>query len=187
MTAWRRVAGVLRRGPGAEPLPATDSAVARELAAQLDATARARLGRSLALRHVGGGGCNGCELELTMLQSAVYGLERLGLRFVTSPRHADVLVCTGPLTRNLREALERTWAATPDPKWVVAVGDCAADGGMFRESYAVEGGTAAAIPVDLVIRGCPPTPTEILAGLTALLAANESPIREPAAGGGEPG
>lgn len=186
MRLRRRIAQVLSREAGKEPVPATDSAVAGELAAQLDATARARLGRSLALRHVGGG-CNGCALELAMLQSAVYGLERLGLRFVASPRHADVLVCTGPLTRNLREALERTWATMPGPKWVIAVGDCAADGGMFRESYAVEGGTAAAVPVDLVIRGCPPAPAEILAGLVVLLEANRPPIRGPAGRDGEPG
>ncbi len=179
MTVSRLVARTLRWGPTAESPPPADPALTRELAARLDSTARARLGRSLALRHVAGGGCNGCELELTMLRSVVYDLERVGLRFVASPRHADVLLCTGPLTRNLREALERTWAATPDPKWVVAVGDCAADGGVFRESYAVKGGTAAAVPVDLVIRGCPPTPAEILAGLRALLAANGPPMSGP--------
>lgn len=176
MTAWRLAARGLYRHPAATP-PA-DPALARDLAAQLDASARGRLGRSLALLHVAGGGCNGCELELAMLRSAVYGLERLGLRFVASPRHADVLLCTGPLTRNLRGALERTWAATPDPKWVVAVGDCAADGGVFRGSYAVAGGTGSALPVDLVIRGCPPTPAEMLAALGALLAAN-LPSRAP--------
>ena len=187
MTAWRSVARVLRHRPAAEPAPPADPAVAQELSAQLDLTARARLGRSLALRHVAGGGCHGCELELIALQGVLYDLQRLGLRFVESPRHADVLLCTGPLTRNLREAVERTWAATPDPKWVVAVGDCAVDGGVFRSSYAVEGGTAAAVPVDLVVRGCPPTPGEILAGLGALLIANLSPIRGPAADGGEQG
>ena len=127
------------------------------------------------------------ELELIALQGVLYGLQRLGLRFVESPRHADVLLCTGPLTRNLREALERTWAATPDPKWVVAVGDCAVDGGVFRGSYAVEGGTAEAVPVDLVIRGCPPTPGDILAGLSALVTANCPPTRRPVAGGLEQG
>ncbi len=186
MTPLRTVARMLRRGTTAEPVPPADPAIAQELADQLDMTARARLGRSLALRHVAGGGCNGCELELIALQGVLYDLQRLGLRFVESPRHADVLLCTGPLTRNLREALERTWAATPDPKWVVAVGDCAVDGGVFRGSYAVEGGTAEAVPVDLVIHGCPPTPVEILAGLSALLAANRSVIRGPAVGDGGP-
>lgn len=180
MRAWR----FLIRGSATEPVLPADPAVAQELADRLDITARARLGRSLALRHVAGGGCNGCELELVALQGVLYDLQRLGLRFVESTRHADVLLCTGPLTRNLREALERTWAATPDPKWVVAVGDCAVDGGVFRGSYAVEGGTADVVPVDLVIRGCPPTPGDILAGLSALLTANRSFIRGSAAGSG---
>ncbi len=183
MRVWRSVI----RGATAEPVPPADPAVAQELADRLDMTGRARLGRGLTLRHVAGGGCGGCELELIALQGVLYGLQRLGLRFVESPRHADVLLCTGPLTRNLREALERTWAATPDPKWVVAVGDCAVDGGVFRGSYAVEGGTAEAVPVDLVIRGCPPTPGDILAGLSALVTANCPPTRRPAAGGLEQG
>ena len=142
MIAPRLAARALRRRVPLEPAPAALPTLAPAVATQLDATARARLGRGLALCHVAGGGCNGCELELAMLHGPVYDLERLGLRFVASPRHADALLCTGPLTRNLREALERAWAATPDPKWVIAVGDCAADGGIFRGSYAVEGGTA---------------------------------------------
>ena len=142
------------------------------LAARLDAAAQRRLGRSLALRHVDGGSCNGCELELQALQGVLYDLERFGLRFVASPRHADVLVVTGPLTRNLREALERTWAATPDPKWVVALGGCAIDGGVFAGSYAVLGGVGEAVPVDLTIPGCPPPPAMILAGLRTLIEAN---------------
>ena len=100
---------------------------------------------------------------------AFYDLERFGLRFVASPRHADVLLVTGPVTKNMREALERTWAATPDPKWVVAVGKCAIDGGVFAGSYAVSGGVSAVVPVDLHIRGCPPRPVELLSGLLALL------------------
>src|ERR1700686_435519 len=128
-----------------------------------------RLGRSLAIREVDAGSCNGCELEIHALGNAFYDVERFGIRFVASPRHADVLLVTGPVTRNMREALERTWAATPDPKWVVAVGDCARDGGMFAGSYAVVGGVSAVIPVDLHIRGCPPTPTQLLQGLIALL------------------
>ena len=111
----------------------------------------------------------------TRCRTCVYDLERFGLRFVASPRHADVLLVTGPLTRNMREALETTRACTPDPKWVVAVGDCAVDGGVFKGSPAVEGGIAAALPVDLVIPGCPPTPTQLLEGLLALLAAQEAP------------
>jgi Ni,Fe-hydrogenase III small subunit len=141
------------------------------LVTKLNAAARAKLGRSLSLRHVDSGSCNGCELELTALTNIVYDLERFGLRFVASPRHADVLLVTGPLTRNLQEALLRTWQATPEPKWVVAIGDCAIDGGVFKGSYANCGGVNA-VPVDLQIRGCPPTPAQILEGLRALLEAN---------------
>ena len=167
------------RHPAAEALPEPDPATVEALAARLDATARVRLGRSLALRHVPTGGCNACELELHALAGVLYGLERLGLRFVGSPAEADVLLVTGPLTRTLREALDAAYAATSDPKWVVALGDCAVDGGVFKGSYAVEGGIGAAVPVDLVIRGCPPPPAQILAGLAALVAVNASarPIR----------
>ena len=115
------------------------------------------------------GSCNGCELEIHALNNAFYDLERFGLRFVASPRHADVLLVTGPVTHNMREALERTWRATPDPKWVVAVGDCAADCGVFAASYAVRRRRVDVVPVDLVIRGCPPTPIQLLQGLLALL------------------
>ena len=135
----------------------------------MDAAARRKLGRSLSIREVDAGSCNGCELEIHALNNAFYDLERFGLRFVASPRHADVLLVTGPLTANMREALERTWRATPDPKWVVAVGDCAVDGGLFAGSYACVGGISAAVPVDLHIRGCPPSPTQLLKGLLALL------------------
>ena len=155
--------------PVTEPAPAPDPAALAELAANVDAAARRRLGRSLSIREVDAGSCNGCELEIHALNNAFYDLERFGLRFVASPRHADVLLVTGPLTANMRQALERTWAATPDPKWVVAVGDCAFDGGLFAGSYACVGGIAAAVPVDLHIRGCPPSPTQLLKGLLALL------------------
>lgn len=140
------------------------------LADRLRAAGRRRLGRSLAIRHVDAGSCNACELEISALNNIVYDLQRLGLHFVASPRHADVLLVTGPLTRNMREALEHTYTAMPDPKWVVAVGNCAVDGGLFSGSYAVEtGGIAAAVPVDLVIRGCPPSPADLLRGLVALM------------------
>ena len=155
--------------PVTEPAPAPDQAALQELAANVDAAARRKLGRSLSIREVDAGSCNGCELEIHALNNAFYDLERFGLRFVASPRHADVLLVTGPLTANLRQALERTWRATPDPKWVVAVGDCAVDGGLFAGSYACVGGISAAVPVDLHIRGCPPTPTQLLKGLLALL------------------
>ena len=130
---------------------------------------RRRLGRSLAIREVAAGSCNGCELEIHALNNALYDLERFGLRFVASPRHADVLLVTGPVTKNMREALERTYRATPDPKWVVALGDCAADGGIFAGCYAAVGGVSNVVPVDLHIRGCPPAPETILKGLISLL------------------
>jgi Ni,Fe-hydrogenase III small subunit len=155
--------------PLTERPPAPDAAALAELAANVDQAARRRLGRSLAIREIDAGSCNGCELEIHALNNAFYDLERFGLRFVASPRHADVLMVTGPVTKNMREALERTYNATPDPKWVVAVGDCAVDGGIFAGSYAVAGGVAAVVPVDLHIRGCPPRPVQLLAGLLALL------------------
>src|SRR5882757_3410063 len=147
-----------------EPAPTPDEAGLAELAQSVNRAARARLGRSLSIRHVDAGSCNGCELEIHALNNAFYDLERLGLRFVASPRHADVLTVTGPVTKNMREALRRTYDAMPDPKWVVAIGTCAADGGMFAGSYAVEGGVKDVLPVDLHIRGCPPSPTAILMG-----------------------
>ena len=159
----------LTHGPLTEPLPAPDDASLAELAQSVNRAARARLGRSLSIRQVDAGSCNGCELEIHALSNAFYDLERAGLRFVASPRHADVLMVTGPVTKNMREALERTYAATPGPKWVIAVGDCAVDGGVFARSYAVTGGVSAVVPVDLHIRGCPPTPTALLRGLIALM------------------
>ena len=155
--------------PVTEPAPAPDDAGLAELAQRVDRAARRRLGRSLSIREVDAGSCNGCELEIHALNNAFYDLERFGLRFVASPRHADVLMVTGPVTKNMRQALERTHAATPDPKWVVAVGDCALDGGIFAGSYAVAGGVSAVVPVDLHIRGCPPSPTALLKGLLALV------------------
>jgi Ni,Fe-hydrogenase III small subunit len=161
----------LVRRPLTEAPPAKDEDMLAELSASVDRAARRRLGRSLSIREVDAGSCNGCELEIHALNNAFYDLERFGLRFVASPRHADVLLVTGPVTRNMREALERTYNATPDPKWVVAVGDCAVDGGLFSGSYAVVGGVAAVVPVDLHVRGCPPRPTQLLKGLLALLEA----------------
>jgi Ni,Fe-hydrogenase III small subunit len=169
---WRRVLATLRHGPATQPPVRPDEATTKRLAERLEAAAQRALGRSLAIRQVDAGSCNGCELEIHMLGSIVYDLERFGLRFVASPRHADVLLVTGPLTLNMQEALRRTFEATPDPKWVVAVGDCAIDGGVFKGSYAVAGGVEAALTVDLVIRGCPPTPAQLLAGLRALVEAH---------------
>jgi Ni,Fe-hydrogenase III small subunit len=155
--------------PLTEPAPAPDDRAMKELAAALERAARRRLGHSLSIREVDAGSCNGCELEIHALGNAFYDLERFGLRFVASPRHADVLLVTGPVTKNMREALERTYNATPDPKFVVALGDCAKDGGLFAGSEACVGGVGAVVPVDLHIRGCPPRPKDILGGLLALL------------------
>lgn len=159
----------LTHGSLTEPAPTPDDSALAELATKVDRAARARLGRSLAIREVDAGSCNGCELEIHALANAFYDIERFGLHFVASPRHADVLLVTGPVTKNMRQALERTYNATPDPKWVVAVGGCAIDGGIFKGSYACVGGVSETVPVDLHIKGCPPSPMELLKGLLALL------------------
>ena len=151
---------------------AADQETAASLAARMEAAAQVRLGRSLVICHLDAGSCGGCEIELRAINRAVYDLERYGMRFVDSPRHADVLLVTGPLTRNLVDALEQAYTAMPEPKFVVAVGDCAVDGGVFKGSYAVVGGVGTTLPVDLLISGCPPTPERMLAGLRALLEAN---------------
>ena len=160
--------GVLRP-PLTESPPPGDDAELMRLAAAVKSAAGKTLGRSLAIRHVDAGSCNGCELEIHALGNPFYDLERFGFRFVASPRHADVLLVTGPVTLNMREALRRTYEATPSPKWVVASGACAADCGVFAGSYAVAGPVATVVPVDLVIPGCPPSPTALLKGLLALL------------------
>ena len=159
----------LLQRPLTEPAPGPDEAALQELAASVERAARRRLGRSLSIREIDAGSCNGCELEIHALNNAYYDLDRFGLRFVASPRHADVLLVTGPVTRNMREGLERTWRATPDPKWVVAAGHCAAGCGVFAASPACLGSVAKVVPVDLTIPGCPPTPTQLLQGLLALL------------------
>lgn len=159
----------LLKGPHTERAPEPSQAGLAELAEAFAARARGRLGRSLAIREVDAGSCNGCELELHAANNPVHDLERFGIKFVASPRHADVLLVTGAVTLNMQEALKRTYDAAPAPKWVVALGDCARDGGCFAGSYAVAGGVSAVLPVDLHISGCPPSPKQILAGLLALL------------------
>lgn len=166
--------------PLTEPSPSPGDAAAAELGRALERAARRRLGRSLAIRTVDAGSCNGCELELNALGNVFYDLERFGLHFVASPRHADVLTVTGPVTRNMAGALQRVHEAMPGPKWVVAIGDCARDGGCFAGSPAVLGGAHRVLPVDLHIPGCPPTPLDILGGLLALLErADARPGRPP--------
>lgn len=164
----------LLKGPLTEPLTPAEASERDALADRLAGAARNRLGRSLAIREVDTGSCNGCELEINALGNAFYDLERFGLHFVASPRHADVLLVTGPVTRNMAEALRRTFAAAPAPKWVVAAGDCAIDGGCFAGSYAVHGGVSQVLPVALTIPGCPPRPVDLLRGLVALM---EGPAR----------
>ncbi|PDQ19726.1 hydrogenase [Mesorhizobium sanjuanii] len=159
----------LVRPPLTEHPPLASDAAVDELARAVNGAARKRLGRSLSVRAVDAGSCNGCELEMHALNNVFYDIERFGIRFVASPRHADVLLVTGPVTKNMREALLRTWDATPNPKWLVALGDCARNGGCFAGSYAVVGGVSEVLPVDLHIPGCPPPPVEILKGLLALL------------------
>jgi Ni,Fe-hydrogenase III small subunit len=155
--------------PLTESAALLDDAELAALAAAVNQGSRARLGRGLSIRQVDAGSCNGCELEINALNGAYYDLERFGLKFVASPRHADVLLVTGPVTRNMREALERTYAATPAPKWVVAAGACARDGHVFKGSYALVGGVAEVLAVDLYIPGCPPSPRTLLKGLVALM------------------
>jgi Ni,Fe-hydrogenase III small subunit len=160
--------GLLRR-PLTEPLSPAEADETPALGAELAGAVRRKLGRSLAIRVVDAGSCNGCELEINALSNAFYDLERFGLHLVASPRHADVLLVTGPVTKNMAEALKRTYDAMPAPKWVVAAGDCALDGGCFAGSYAVLGGLQKLIPVDLQIPGCPPRPVDLLRGLVLLL------------------
>jgi len=133
------------------------------------------LGRALCIRHVDAGSCNGCELEIHALNNPYYNLEGLGIKFVASPRHADLLLVTGPVSRHMEIALKRTYAATPDPKLVVAAGECACTGGIFGESYASCGRIANVIPVDVVVAGCPPSPTAILQGILTAVTAGKKP------------
>ena len=162
LTPWRR----------APPAPPPDAATAAALAERMAAAAQARLGRSLAVCFVDAGSCNGCELEARMLASAVYDLERFGVTLVATPQHADVLLVTGPVTRAMQAPLVRAHEAMAVPKWVVALGDCAIDAGVFKGGYGVLSWVEAAVPVDLSIRGCPPTPAQILDALRALLQAS---------------
>jgi len=158
---------ILRTGILTEELPSPDDTSCDS--ARLQETMRRILGRALCIRHVDAGSCNGCELEIHALNNPYYNLEGVGIRFVASPRHADLLMVTGPVSVNMEEALKRTYNAVPEPKLVVAVGDCGACGGIFGTSYASRGAVANVLPVDLTIKGCPPTPRAILSGLLRLV------------------
>ena len=156
----RQIASV---GIVSEPPPQADEAL--RIRDGLQDRIRAVLGRALCIRHVDAGSCNGCELEIHALNNPLYNIEGLGIRFVASPRHADLLLVTGPVSRNMEVALRRTYEATPDPKLVVAIGDCGCNGGIFGENYASRGAVSQVIPVDVVVPGCPPNPTRILQGI----------------------
>ncbi len=172
----RQLRLALRAGIVTEPATPGRRAGAHRRAARRARSAACSAARSH-IRQVDAGSCNGCELEISGLTGPHYDLERFGLHFVASPRHADCLLVTGPVTRNMAEALRRTWEATPDPKIVIAVGDCGRDGGIFAGSYAVVGGVGAVVPVDAVIPGCPPSPRALLAGLLAAIGARPPAAR----------
>ena len=161
---WQMLRQIFRVGLVTQPAPLGAPSM---LESRLHADIERVFGRALCIRHVDAGSCNACELEIHALGNPYYNLEGLGIKFVASPRHADALLVTGPVTRNMADALQRTYAAMPDPKLVIALGDCAACGGVFGESYASLGRVANLIPVDVTVPGCPPTPTAILSGILA--------------------
>ena len=161
---------ILRTPTVTELLPPQDvEAEVEMIARQIDRRARRLFGRSLHIREVDAGSCNGCELEISALSNPYYDMERFGLHFVASPRHADCLLVTGPVTRNMAEPLRRTYEATPDPKIVIAIGDCANNCGVFKDSYAVVGSVDKVIPVNVFVPGCPPEPVDILRGILSAI------------------
>jgi len=156
---------IFHTGIVTEPLPPEDIAGIERVGGQLEEIVRKLFRGSLAIRQVDAGSCNGCELEIHALNNPIYNCERYGIHFTASPRFADMLLVTGPVTRNMEIALRRTYHATPSPKLVVAVGDCGCNGGIYGESYASLGGVGKVIPVDVYIPGCPPTPSALLNGI----------------------
>ncbi len=156
---------IFRTGIVTEPLPPVDDPEMGRIGAELEETVRRRFKRSLTIRQVDAGSCNGCELEIHAINNPIYNCERFGIHFTASPRFADLLLVTGPVSRNMEIALRRTYNATPPPKLIVAVGDCGCTGGIFGESYASLGGIDKVIPVNACIPGCPPTPTALLQGI----------------------
>jgi Ni,Fe-hydrogenase III small subunit len=168
---WKTLKQIARTGICSEPPPQPDPAQHLE-AHQIQREILDILGQALTIREVDAGSCNGCELEIHAVNNVYYNLEGFGIKFVASPRHADMLLVTGPVTRNMAQALQRTYDATPDPKLVVAVGDCGLDGGIFGENYACLGGVGKVVPVDVFVRGCPPEPVEILRGILTAVRRN---------------
>ena len=165
---------IAKTGIVTEPAPQADAAL-RQLEQRLGEVILKHFGRALAIRHVDAGSCNGCELEIHALNSPYTNPERLGIKFVASPRHADLLLVTGPVSRHMEVALRRTYDATPDPKLVVAIGDCGCTGGIFGESYASCGRVSNVIPVDVAVPGCPPAPVAILQGILTAISAGMRP------------
>jgi Ni,Fe-hydrogenase III small subunit len=165
---WKVIRQIGKTGCQTEAAPDIGQA-AQEEASRIQADLLKILGQALAIRQVDAGSCNGCELEIHAMGNPYYNIEGLGIRFVASPRHADLLLVTGPVSRNMETALRRTYDATPEPKLVLAVGDCGCDGGIFGTSYASCGGVAAVIPVDATVAGCPPAPLEILRAILAVV------------------
>ena len=159
---------ILRTGIVSEPAPAADESQ-RSTAQRLSEAMTKQLGRALVIRHVDAGSCNGCELEIHALNNPYYNLEAIGIKFAASPRHADLLLVTGPVAKNMEVAVKRAYDATPEPKLVVAVGDCGCTGGIFGESYASCGRISNVIPVDVSIPGCPPTPLQLMQGILAAI------------------
>ena len=172
LKTFRQIAAV---GIATEPPPRPDQAL--RLREALQARILVVLGRALCIRAVDAGSCNGCELEIHALNNPLYNIEGLGIRFVASPRHADLLLVTGPVSKHMEVALRRTYEATPDPKLVVAVGDCGCSGGIFGDSYATRGRVANVIPVDVAVPGCPPDPTRILTGILSALESSAGPAK----------
>ena len=164
---------IVKVGLVTEAAPQPDDSL-RQVASRLNDEVLRLLGRALAIRHVDAGSCNGCELEIHALANPYYNIESLGIRFVASPRHADLLLVTGPVSRNMEEALRRTYEAMPEPKLVVAIGDCGCTGGIFGESYASCGRVENVIPVDVAVPGCPPPPAAIMQGI---LTAVQAPVQ----------
>ncbi len=175
-----RILGKVQRiGIVTEDLAPWSDRVLTEVGTQLKAAVGMRFRGSLAIRQIDAGSCNGCELEIHALTNPFYGIERFGVHFVASPRHADLLLVTGPVSRHMEEAVRRTYAATPDPKLVIAVGDCGANGGEFGVNYASAGAVANVIPVDAVIAGCPPSPLALMRGILEAIGANRLAARSP--------
>ena len=163
---------IFKTGIVSEPAPQADLSL-RTREQELHAGILKVFGQAVAIRHVDAGSCNGCELEIHAINGPHYNIEGMGVKFAASPRHVDVLLVTGPVSRNLEVALKRTYDAIPEPKWVVAMGDCSCTGGMFGESYATCGKVSSVIPVDVEVPGCPPTPTALLQGILAAVSKDQ--------------